>query len=421
LTKNIKSLTIIKRILSAKYNKNESTMSKDTMNANTTGLLTKIKDIEPLIRQYAEEAEQNRTLSMPVVKALRDAGFFRMWTPKGLGGLEVDLPTSYRIFETLADIDSAVGWAVPNANGPLLAGAYFPSDVAEEIYGDPLSISAGSPNPPGKATKVDGGYKVNGTISYVSGCDFATHVAGSALIYQGNEIQKNNTGHPVPLRIVFRAEDVEILGNWDTLGMLGTGSHDVKVSDVFVEEKYTHFLGPLDTLRAPYDGPLYRCGPIVGTPFVTVVCLSSANNALNLALDLASKKTPAFMRGTVGDRPVAQAQLAEAKAKIVAARLYLRQVMDDIWEEAVSGHRTSSEFKVALQLAACHGTKAAGEALDLVYGVVGATGIQRSQPFERYHRDIRTLMQHAFTSISRFESAGKLMVGRETDWPFLKL
>ncbi len=390
-------------------------------NSDADHLLPKLTEIEPIILEYADDAERNRTISRPVIDALRDAGFFRMWTPKKLGGLEVDLPGSYQIFEALSDIDSAVGWAVPNANGPLLAGAYLAPDVAEELYGDPLAIPAGSPNPPGKAIKVEGGYRVSGQISYASGCDFATRIAGSALIYEGDDIKKDKNGKPIPLRILYHPDDVEIQDNWHTLGMRGTGSHDVKISDVFVEERYTHILGPLDSLNAPYDGPLYRCGPIVATPFVSVVCLSSANNALNKALDLASTKTPAFMRSTVGDRPVAQAQLAEAKSKIVAARLYLHQAIDDIWQEALRGKRTSDELKVALQLASCFGTQSASEALDLIYAVVGGSGIHRTQPFERYHRDVRTLTQHAFTSTTRYESAGKVMVGRETDWVFLKL
>ena len=75
--------------------------------------------------------------------------------------------------------------------------------------------------------------------------------------------------------------------------------------------------------------------------------------------------------------------------------------------------------RVKLQLAATFGVAAATKAVDLVHRSVGTSGIRRTKPFERYHRDAHTLTQHAFSSASRYESAGKIMVGLESDWPYL--
>ena len=381
-------------------------------------LLEQVNALEPLIREYSEAAELDRTLSAPVANALRDAGFFRMWVPKKLGGMEFDLPSSYRVFEALADIDSAVGWAVPNSNGPCMAGGALHPDTAEQIFGDQKTIAAGSPFPLGRATPVKGGYQVSGTISFVSGCDQANWIAGSTLIMdKGKPRMKNDK--PVVLRCLYRAEDLEITGNWNALGMRGTGSHDVQVRDVFVPTSHTHELGPIVNPAPPFDGPLYQCGPIAGTPFVTVVCLSSARNALGEALDLAAKKTPAFAPATVGDRPVSQAQLAQARAKIDAARAYLFASLDSLWESVVNERGPTQEHKIDLQLAGSFGTLAAAEAMELIRNVIGTSAIQGALNFQRYHRDVATLTQHAFTSTARFESVGKLMVNRPTDWAFL--
>ena len=59
-------------------------------------LLDAVRTLAPLIRAYAEEAEQQRRLPLPVVTALADAGLFRLYTPHTLGGWEVD-PISARI------------------------------------------------------------------------------------------------------------------------------------------------------------------------------------------------------------------------------------------------------------------------------------------------------------------------------------
>ncbi|MDE2930702.1 MAG: acyl-CoA dehydrogenase family protein [Chloroflexota bacterium] len=381
-------------------------------------LLEKVHELEPLIREHSERAEEERKVSSPVIDALRDAGFFRMWVPKALGGLEIDLPSSYRIFEALANIDSAVGWAVPNANGPSMAGGALHPDAAQEIFGDPMTIAAGSPFPLGRAIEVEGGYRVSGTISFVSGCDFSNWIAGSTLVLDDGKPRMKGD-KPLVVRCLYKAEDLEVTGNWNTLGMRGTGSHDVIVDDVFVPRSHTHELGPITNPNPPFDGHLYQCGPIAGTPFVTVVCLSSARNALVEALDLAAKKTPAFAPATVGDRPVAQSQLAQARAKLDAARAYLFSSIETLWECVAQGQTPTQEHKMDLQLAGSFGTQAAAEAIELIRGVAGTSAIQGALNFERYHRDIATLTQHAFTSASRFESVGKLMVDRPTDWAFL--
>lgn len=249
-----------------------------------------MRDLEPLIREHANDSEVNCKLSTPVVEAIRDAGLFKIFTPRALGGLEFGLPEAYKIFEAFAHIDSAVGWAVANSNAPAFTGAAL---------------------------------------------------------------------------------------------------------------------------------PLYNCGAISATPFITTVALSSANNALKEALILAEKKTPAYMPAAIGDRPVAQAQLAEAKGKIEASRVYLAHALENLWANAAAGQAPNDEQKYTVQIASSHGTKAAGEAINLIFQVVTSSGTHRRMPFERYMRDIQTLMTHAFTSTARFESAGKMMMGRFTDWAFL--
>jgi alkylation response protein AidB-like acyl-CoA dehydrogenase len=61
---------------------------------------------------------------------------------------------------------------------------------------------------------------------------------------------------------------------------------------------------------------------------------------------------------------------------------------------------------------------AACQAVDLLHAVAGTTGIREEHRFQQYFRDVHTLSQHAFSSAGRFESLGKLLLGRESDWPF---
>jgi hypothetical protein len=52
---------------------------------------------------------------------------------------------------------------------------------------------------------------------------------------------------------------------------------------------------------------------------------------------------------------------------------------------------------------------------------VGSSGFDKALPFEHLLRDQMTLSQHAFGSASRFESAGRLMLGLDSDWMLFDL
>ena len=102
-------------------------------------LLSAVRRLEPLIREQADEAERNRRLSQPVVTALAEAGIFRMYTPRTLGGFEVEPLTFYRIVEEIARIDASTAWCVWIASGnPVFAGSCLPDQGAEAVFGKDL-------------------------------------------------------------------------------------------------------------------------------------------------------------------------------------------------------------------------------------------------------------------------------------------
>jgi hypothetical protein len=53
---------------------------------------------------------------------------------------------------------------------------------------------------------------------------------------------------------VAPAQDVEIIDNWHVMGMQGTGSHDLSVTDKFYAEAWTCMRGAPGVI----DEPLYR-------------------------------------------------------------------------------------------------------------------------------------------------------------------
>jgi alkylation response protein AidB-like acyl-CoA dehydrogenase len=65
--------------------------------------------------------------------------------------------------------------------------------------------------------------------------------------------------------------------------------------------------------------------------------------------------------------------------------------------------------------------QSAVRAVELMHSLAGITAIRNEQRFQQYFRDVHTISQHAFASTARYESIGKLLLGRPSDWPFYYL
>lgn len=121
--------------------------------SQTDALLQAVREIEPILRQYAAEAEQERKLSVPVAKAFKDAGLYRLWRPKALGGFERDPVSGLRVIEAVSRIDSAAGWNLQIAVAHDLFAPWFGDKAAAEIF-HADAIPVGAFNPPRLAIPV---------------------------------------------------------------------------------------------------------------------------------------------------------------------------------------------------------------------------------------------------------------------------
>lgn len=143
--------------------------------------------------------------------------------------------------------------------------------------------------------------------------------------------------------------------------------------------------------------------------------------AIDELIALATEKTPSYTTTTLRNREVAQGNVARAQATIGAARAYLHQAVDAVYRTAQAGGKPSLDQGVDAQLATCTALEAGSQAVNLVHDTVGTSGIRQGLRFEQLLRDVRTISQHAFGSLSRYESCGKVLFGLDSDWGFFYL
>jgi alkylation response protein AidB-like acyl-CoA dehydrogenase len=385
-------------------------------------LLNAIGTLEPLIRQHADEAERHRRLALPVVRALTDAGIFRMCVPLALGGLEVPPLTFYRVVEAVARLDGSTGWCTFIGGSDGLVGAYLAHQTAEEIFGrDPRVVLAGSVAPAGSATVVADGYRVSGRWPYASGSQHCTWLLGLCHVLEGNQPRLTATGVPEVRVALIPAAQVTILEDtWEVSGLVGTGSHDFTVEQVFVPEAYTWRFGPGMPRGPHYQGPLYRF-PLVGLfrlP-VSAVALGIAQGAIEACIELAPSKRAMVGTGVLRDHPLFQARIAEAVALVRSARAWLHTAVQQAWAATLTTGTASVVERAELLLAAVHATRSAAEAVQMVYTVAGGTANYRRSALQRALRDVHAVTQHIGTAPQQYEDAGRMVLGLEPIQPIL--
>jgi alkylation response protein AidB-like acyl-CoA dehydrogenase len=390
--------------------------------ATSRSLLDKVKSIRPILQEHAAHAERERRLAKPTIHAMVEAGLFRMWIPEAFGGFELDPMSAMRVVEEVSRADSAAGWNLQIAISVTLFLTWFPNEGVHEVLTDkPGVILGGTLFPPGHALPVKGGYLLTGRWPFVSGCHECAWFVGPAFVQNGGDLRRGEDGEPIQLLMLYRAEESQILDTWHTVGMRGTGSHDIAVRDVFVPLRRTGLLTPLSTFGRPFEGPLYRLTIWPAVAALAAPALGIARSAIDALYDLGKQKTPNYARSTLRERPVVQMQVAEAEALLGAARAYLYDSLRDGWNTAIEGRTLGMKQKINIQLATSYAIRAAAEAVDLVCRAAGTTAIRQEHPFQQYFRDVHVITQHAFGSANRFESAGKLLFGLDSDWGFFSL
>ena len=125
-------------------------------------LLEAVRALAPLVEAERASLDRDRALSPPLVEALVDAGLFRLWTPRRLGGAELDPVSGLRVIAAVAALDGSVGWNVMVASAHGFLAGRLPARAAREVFGDRRAVVAGQLEPGGTAEVVRGGYRVSG-------------------------------------------------------------------------------------------------------------------------------------------------------------------------------------------------------------------------------------------------------------------
>lgn len=380
--------------------------------------LRTISGLAPLLQAEADEGERICRLTDKAVDAIRDAGLFHMLLPKEVGGQEVSYLEALRAVERVSWIDGSSGWYVMVLNvmsGSM--GAFLPERGAQEVYGaNPRAMAAGQGVPRGQARPVEGGYMVKGPWGYGSTIYHADYAhCGCVVMIDGNPAL-DESGVPVVVLTHLPTSEIELTGNWDTLGLRASGSFDYKTKtpEVFVPEYMTYpFIGSLQQR----GGNQYSVGIIGLTSFGhTAWALGVIRRALDEIAKLAPAKAGPF--GVLGEGPFFKQSYAQAESKFRSARAFVYEAWTDMCETLDRGKPATVEQIALIRMAMRHLHDVGSEVATFAYKAGGGVALRPSL-LQRAYRDLHTGTQHVFLSDQIYQECARVllgMIGKNPRW-----
>lgn len=384
----------------------ESDLTPETIISRATAL-------RPLLRERQAETEANGNVSFDTNTKLIDAGFYRMVQPRVFGGYEFTPTDFYRAMMEISRGCSETAWVLAlTAAHPLIA-AFFSEEAQREAYSDNGEFRSPTAfNPPGTAVPVDGGYRVTGKWVSASGIDHATHFMTLAYVKPATGDTKT---YPPAVLLMMTKDQLGIIDDWNVMGMQGTGSKSVTVTDLFVPSHRaaaTKGHGLLTQIVLP--GPRIHPNPMyygrIGA-FMIGECASVAVGAARGALDLfeeilRTKKQTQNPALELYKDPEFLAYYGKALTKIVTAETALVQAGNDYVtycrEEAEGGapFDFKREYRISLTELTC--IELAWEAIDIIYKEAGTSAsVKAAQPIGRYMRNVAAIRTHPILQLDR--------------------
>jgi alkylation response protein AidB-like acyl-CoA dehydrogenase len=369
-------------------------------------VLEQARKLAPFIEAEAEACERQGTMPVPVVDALRDSGLFSIMVPRALGGSEVSAVTALAVFEELTAADASIGWSHMANVSTSAFSAYLGDDATDAMFSDSPAIMAGQFSPKGPAVAVDGGYQVQGRYQFGSGSGHADWVGGGTVEMDG-QTPKMIDGRPIIRAFFVPRSEVEFLGGWDVMGLIGTGSFDYAISERVVPAGFTFEITNPHQQRG---GSLYGLG-VMGMTSIghSGFALGVGRRAVEEVLTLAGRKQRMGHPTNVAGIERFQYGLGAATAKLKSVRALLFESFSAAQQQLDAEGTLGEELRLGIRQATTHAAHVSAEVVDFAYHWSGADGI-RPGALQRLYRDTHASTQHIFVDDNTFREYGHYLL-----------
>ncbi|MGE0416370.1 MAG: acyl-CoA dehydrogenase family protein [Acetobacteraceae bacterium] len=357
-------------------------------------LIDQARALVPVLRDRAARADAERSIPPATVQDYHRAGLLRVLQPARFGGHQASFDTFSRIVETLAEGCGASAWVYAVLGEHQWIIGCLPERGQADVWGDtPLAVASSSLAPRETAAPATGGWRLNGSFPFSSGC---LHAQWAIIGARAEDAAGNK---PTRYMLVPMSE-IEIVDDWHVLGLRGTASRTLVIRDAFVPEHRTVLLKDLMDGTTPGsavhpDYGLLRAPRGFLVPFsLPPVAFSLARRALAHVPQALRARLSRGVRD-LGHSEVVQMALAEASAAIDLATLVMRTRRQDSIAALDSGRPITAEDVMRNRRDIAWSTEQLRAGVQKLADVLGSRVVYDRDPLQPLLRDVLTIATHS--------------------------
>ena len=375
-------------------------------------LVGRARTMIPVLRERARECDRGCRVPEATIADFQAAGFFKILQPKRFGGYELDPEVFYAVQMKVAEGCMSSAWVLGVVAVHNWQLALFDAKAQDDVWGkDPTTLISSSYMPRAKVIPVAGGYRISGRWGFSSGVD---HCQWAFL---GGLVPDPHGGAPEYMTFLVPRGDFTVDPVWDTIGLAGTGSHDVEVADAFVPAYRAHrskdgFAATSPGLKVN-DAPLFRLP--FGQVFVRAVSSSSIGalkGALDHFLGAGGQRVSSNDFSKAASDPDVAVVVAEAAAAIDEMTATLNRNFAVLMGKARAGESLDVDTRLLYRYQSAQISDRCAKHITSLFYWGGADGITRKSPIARAFADIHAGRTHVANSPERVgRNVGGVMLG----------
>jgi alkylation response protein AidB-like acyl-CoA dehydrogenase len=298
--------------------------------------------------------------------------------------------------EALSWADGSLGWTVTLCSGAGWFSGFFDPDLVTKLFNSREVCLGGSGAPSGTASRTENGYLINGQWKYATGADHLTHFTANCIIKDGDETVLNDDGDALILPFVFCSEEVTIIKDWKTIGLIATSSQSFEVNNLFLPQ-FRCFKIASDALKVQQ--------PIYIYPFLQFAEVTLAANISGMSLHfvdcckeifsqrIESKKLKETQKALLTEK------LRDAENKLSIVRSEFYQVVEDSWQMVIKGVTVPEQILEKISLSSRNLATSSHEVVNTLYPLCGLLAANPASEVNRVWRDLHTASQHSLLTL----------------------
>lgn len=311
-----------------------------------------------------------------VLDVIAKENLWNLWVPKLYGGLEMTLTNGLKTLRHLAQMDGSLGWTVTLCSGANFFIGNLSKETANDIFIDPKEpiCFGGSGGVSGTAQRKGEGYTIYGTWKYATGAPYLTHFTLSAKIQERGKDVLDEEGMPLVRSFVLDRKDVNIIRDWNTMGLKATATHSFEVSSVWAHEKYSFVYNQW-----------YHPQNIFKIPFGVFADLTLWVNYVGMAAHFLEEAKLVVNKSGTLDKLASVISQSDAKILSWAGQVEDKIYLSDGFPEDWIGD---------IHLEASTSVKTISECIIGIYPLLGIRGCSEKHQLNQVFRDYFTATQH---------------------------